>query len=111
MGLANLQSGLGARAQDFSRAQISGLGTLGAQQQAQSQAILDAQRQASQMAVDDPRRRLSMLGAGITQLVPGAGAVTLSPETIAPQASPLTTALGLGLAGADIYGRIFGGRK
>ena len=27
MGLANLQSGLGARAQDFSRAQISGLGT------------------------------------------------------------------------------------
>ena len=111
MGLANLQSGLGARAQDFSRAQISGLGTLGAQQQAQTQAVLDAQRQASQMAVDDPRRRLSMLGAGITQLVPGAGAVTLSPETIAPQASPLTTALGLGLAGADIYGRIFGGRK
>ena len=108
MGLANLQSGLGARAQDFSRAQISGLGTLGAQQQAQTQAVLDAQRQASQMAVDDPRRRLSMLGAGITQLVPGAGAVTLSPETIAPQASPLTTALGLGLAGADIYGRIFG---
>ena len=111
MGLANLQSGLGARAQDFSRAQISGLGTLGAQQQAQTQAVLDAQRQASQMAVDDPRRRLSMLGAGITQLVPGAGAVTLSPETIAPQASPLTTALGLGLAGADIYGRIFGGEK
>jgi len=111
MGLANLQSGLGARAQDFSRAQISGLGTLGAQQQAQTQAVLDAQRQASQMAVDDPRRRLSMLGAGITQLVPGAGAVTLSPETVAPQASPLTTALGLGLAGADIYGRIFGPKR
>jgi hypothetical protein len=111
MGLANLQSGLGARAQDFSRAQISGLGTLGAQQQAQSQAILDAQRQTAQMAVDDPRRRLSMLGSGITQLTPGAGAVTLAPETIAPQASPLTTALGLGLAGADIYGRIFGGKK
>ena len=35
LGLANLQSGLGARAQDFSRAQISGLGGLGAQQQAQ----------------------------------------------------------------------------
>ena len=111
IGLANLQSGLGARAQDFSRAQISGLGTLGAQQQAQQQAILDAQRQTAQMAVDDPRRRLSMLGAGITQLTPGAGAVTLAPETIAPQASPLTTALGLGLAGADIYGRIFGPKR
>ena len=111
MGLANLQSGLGARAQDFSRAQISGLGTLGAQQQAQNQAILDAQRQTAQMAVDDPRRRLSMLGAGITQLTPGAGAVTISDAEAAPSASPLTTALGLGLAGADIYGRIFGGKK
>ena len=111
IGLANLQSGLGARAQDFSRAQIAGLGTLGAQQQAQTQAVLDAQRQAAQMAVDDPRRRLSMLGAGITQLTPGAGAVTLAPETAAAQASPLQTALGLGLVGADIYGRIFGGRN
>ena len=111
MGLANLQSGLGARAQDFSRAQISGLGGLGAQQQAQQQAILDAQRQTAQMAVDDPRRRLSMLGAGITQLTPGAGAVTISDAEPAPSASPLTTALGLGLAGADIYGRIFGGNK
>ena len=111
LGLANLQSGLGARAQDFSRAQISGLGTLGAQQQAQSQAILDAQRQTAQMAVDDPRRRLSMLGAGVTQLTPGAGAVTISDAEAAPSASPLTTALGLGLAGADIYGRIFGGNK
>ena len=111
MGLANLQSGLGARAQDFSRAQISGLGGLGAQQQAQSQAILDAQRQTAQMAVDDPRRRLSMLGAGITQLTPGAGAVTISDAEAAPSASPLTTALGLGLAGADIYGRIFGGKR
>ena len=111
MGLANLQSGLGARAQDFSRAQISGLGGLGAQQQAQSQAILDAQRQTAQMAVDDPRRRLSMLGAGITQLTPGAGAVTISDAEAAPSASPLTTALGLGLAGADIYGRIFGGKN
>jgi len=107
MGLANLQSGLGARAQDFSRAQISGLGTLGAQQQAQQQAIFDAQRQAAQMAVEDPRRRLSMLGQGVAGLS-GLGSVQISPAEVAPQTSPLTTALGLGLAGADIYGRIFG---
>jgi len=106
IGLANLQSGLGARAQDFARAQISGLGTLGAQQQAQSQAVLDAQRQAAQMAVDDPRRRLAMLGQGVAGLS-GLGSVQIAPAQVAPQASPLTTALGLGLAGADIYGRIF----
>ena len=40
MSISNQQRGLGARAQDFSRAQISGLGTLGAAQQAQTQAIL-----------------------------------------------------------------------
>ena len=38
MGLANLQSGLGGTAQDFSRAQIAGLGSLGSAQQAQAQA-------------------------------------------------------------------------
>ena len=108
MGISQLQSGLGAAAQDFSRAQISGLGTLGAAQQAQSQAVLDAQRQAAQMAVDDPRRRLSMLGSGIAQLTPGAGAVNIAPtEPAAAGATPLMSALGLGLAGADIYGRIF----
>ena len=110
MGLANLQSGLGARAQDFSRAQISGLGTLGAQQQAQNQAILDAQRQAAAMAVEDPRRRLNMLGQGVAGLS-GLGSVQVSESPAAAQSSPLTTALGLGLAGADIYGRIFGGKK
>ena len=106
LGLANLQAGLGARSQDFTRAQIAGLGTLGAQQQAQQQAVFDAQRQAAQMAVDDPRRRLSMLGSGITQLVPGAGAVSIADAPAAQSSSPLATALGLGLAGADIYGRL-----
>jgi len=107
MGIANLQQGLGGAAQDFSRAQIAGLGTLGAGQQAQQQAILDAERQAAQMAVDDPRRRLTMFGQGITGLTPGAGTVSIDESPAAQQASPLATALGLGLAGADIYGRIF----
>ena len=108
LGIANLQSGLGARAQDFARAQISGLGTLGAGQQAQRQAELDAQRQAAQMAVQDPRDRLARFGQGIVGLTPGAGTVQVSPEAAtAPSASPLATALGLGLAGADIYGRLF----
>jgi hypothetical protein len=68
MNISQLQSGLGARAQDFSRAQISGLGTLGAAQQAQNQAVLDAQRQAAQMAIDEPRQALSRFGQGIAAL-------------------------------------------
>ena len=107
MGLANLQSGLGGTAQDFSRAQIAGLGTLGAGQQAQAQAVADAQRQTAQMAVQDPITRLGMLGQGIAGLTPGAGTVQFAEAPEAVGASPLMTALGLGLAGADIYGRIF----
>ena len=64
------------------------------------------------MAVQDPRDRLGMFGTGIAQITPGAGGVTLQPTAAtAPAASPLMTALGVGLAGADIYGRIFGPRK
>ena len=107
MGIANLQGGLGARAQDFSRAQISGLGTLGATQQAQQQAVLDAQRQAAQMAINEPRQALDRLGQGIAGITPGAGGVRLTDQPAAAQSSPLMQALGIGLAGADIYGRIF----
>jgi hypothetical protein len=110
MGLANLQTGLGQQAQDFGRAQIAGLGTLGAGQQAQSQAVLDAQRQAAQMAVDDPRRRLQMLGQGVAGLTPGAGTIQFQDAPEAASSSPLATALGTGLMGADIYGRIFGNK-
>ena len=108
MGLSNLQSSRGTDAQDFSRAQISGLGTLGSAQQGQNQAVLDAQRTASTMAVQDPINKLNMLGAGVTGLMGGsANAYTRIGEG-QPSASPLSTALGTGLMGADIYGRIFG---
>ena len=110
MGLANLQSGLGGQAQGFAQSQIAGLGTLGSAQQAQSQAVLDAQRQFAQMAVQEPINRLNLLGSGVTGLMGGTAGqgsrIGEVPE--APQSSPLATALGAGLTGADIYGRIFG---
>ena len=59
------------------------------------------------MAVSEPQQRLSTLGAGVMGITPGAGAIRLDQAPAAQQASPLATALGLGLAGADIYGRIF----
>ena len=71
MGISNLQQGLGGQAQDFSRAQIAGLGTLGATQQAQNQAVLDAQRQFATMAVQEPVNRMNMLGSGVTGLMGG----------------------------------------
>jgi len=111
LGLSNLQSGLGGTAQGFAQSQIAGLGTLGSAQQAQDQAGLDVARQTAQMAVDDPRRRLDMLGQGVAGLTPGAGSTRVSDVPETPTASPLQTALGAGLMGADIYGRIFGPRK
>jgi len=111
MGLSNLQSGLGGTAQGFAQSQIAGLGTLGSAQQGQNQAVLDAQRNFAQMAIDDPRRRLDMLGQGISGLTPGAGTVQVSDVPDAASASPLESALGAGLMGADIYGRIFRPQK
>ena len=107
MSISQLQSGLGARAQDFSRAQISGLGTLGAAQQAQQQAELDAARQTAQMAIQEPRQALARFGQGIAAITPGAGSIRIGEAQAAAEASPLMKALGLGLVGADIYGRIF----
>ena len=106
--ISNQQAGLGARALDFGRAQIAGLGGLGATQQAQNQAILDAQRQTAEMAIAEPRQRLGMLGSGVMGLMGGMGQSVLTDAPAAPQSSPLASALGYGLMGADIYGRIFG---
>ena len=76
-------------------------------QQAQTQAVLDAQRQAAQMAIDEPRQALARFGQGIAGITPGAGSIRIGEAPAAAGASPLMKALGLGLAGADIYGRIF----
>ena len=109
MGLSNLQTGLGARATEFGRADIAGLGAIGSAQQAQTQAGLEAQRQTAQMAVQDPVQRLNLLGQGVTGLMGGMGQYgTEIGQAPASQSSPLGTALGIGLMGADIYGRIFG---
>ena len=109
MGLVNMQTGLGAQAQDFGRAQIAGLGTLGATQQAQNQAVLDAQRQFATMAVQEPVNRMNMLGTGVMGLMGGMSpySTRIGEAPATPQSSPLATALGVGLTGADIYSRLY----
>ena len=102
-GIANLQAGLGAGAQARSQAQISGLGTLGGIQQAQTQAQLDAARQGAQMAVLEPQQRLSTLGSGVIGLMGGTQGTGTSYQQ-QPQSSPLASALGIGSTLAGIYG-------
>ena len=104
-GIATLQSTLGGGAQQLAQQQISGLGTLGGAQQAQSQAVLDAQRQAAQTAAYEPYQRLGTYGAGVASLISG---YPSGQQTMTPSASPLQTALGVGTGLAGIYGGLTG---
>ena len=106
MGIAGLQSKLGGGAQQLATQQISGLGTLGAGQQAQSQAVLDAQRQATQTAAYEPYQRLGTYGAGVASLISGYHA-QYGQQSV-PSASPLQSALGMGAGLAGIYGGLTG---
>ena len=106
LGIAGLQSKLGGGAQQLATQQIQGLGTLGAGQQAQSQAVLDAQTQAAQTAAYEPYQRLGTYGAGVTGLISGYPSQYKTAQT--PNASPLQTALGVGTGLAGIYGGLTG---
>jgi len=106
MGIAGLQSKLGGGAQQLATQQISGLGTLGAGQQAQSQAVLDAQRQATQTAAYEPYQRLGTYGAGVASLISGYPA-QYGQQSV-PSASPLQSALGMGAGLAGLYGGLTG---
>ena len=102
--LATQQAGLGTQAMGNVQRQIAGLGTLGATQQAQTQAGYDADRQFAQMAVQEPISRLGMLGSGVTGLMGGQQGYGTTIGQAPPQTSPLGTALGLGSTLAGIYG-------
>ena len=106
LGIAGLQSKLGGGAQQLATQQISGLGTLGAGQQAQSQAVLDAQRQATQTAAYEPYQRLGTYGAGVSSLISGYPA-QYGQQSV-PSASPLQSALGMGVGLAGLYGGLTG---
>ena len=105
MGIAGLQSKLGGGAQQLASQQISGLGTLGAGQQAFAQAQADAARQTAQTAAYEPYQRLGTYGAGVASLISG---YPSGQQTMTPSASPLQTALGTGIGLAGIYGGLTG---
>ena len=71
LGQAQFQTGLAQLVPSLQRGDISTLGSVGAIQQAQSQAQLDAQREANRLAAFEPYERLGTFGSGVAQLISG----------------------------------------
>jgi hypothetical protein len=87
-------------------ADVTGLGQMGATQQAQAQAQLDATREQNRMAAYEPYERLGYLGQGIASIASGAPGQYQS--SVMPNPTPLQTALGVGSTLSGIYGNIMG---
>ena len=87
-------------------ADVTGLGQMGATQQAQEQAQLDAIREQNRLAAYEPYERLGYQGQGIASIASGAPGQYQS--TVMPNPTPLQTALGTGSVLSGIYGNIMG---
>jgi hypothetical protein len=87
-------------------ADVTGLGQMGATQQAQAQAQLDATREQNRLAAYEPYERLGYLGQGIASIASGAPGQYQS--QVMPNPTPLQTALGTGSVLSGIYGNIMG---
>ena len=86
---------------------IATLGTVGATQQAQAQAVSDADREKLRMQAYEPYERLGFLGQGLTGIMGGYGNQYQFQQQ--PNPTPLQTALGTGATLAGIYGAVRGG--
>ena len=108
------QMNLAQQAPALAGQQIAGLGALGAQQEARTQAQLEADRQLAYQQAYQPYQATQALGQGVMGLISGYPAQTT--QTITPSPSPLTTALGTASTLAGIYKLVgqgtqaFGGR-
>ena len=104
LGLGQYSTGLAGQTQGLLGQQISGISALGAQQQAQQQALLSAQQQLAQKQAYQPLEAAQIYGAGIAPLIagyPGKETVTQMPSP-----SGLQTALGVAGTLASIYGKL-----
>jgi hypothetical protein len=100
-GLAGQQAALGAQQQALQGTDISRLGSLGAINQAQTQAGLDAQREATRQAAFQPQEQLDRYAAQVTGIMGGYPGQTQ--QSFIPNPSPLQTALGIGTTLAGLY--------
>ena len=95
------QMGLAQAAPALAGQQISALGALGTQQQAQQQAQLGAQQQLAFAQQQQPLNLAQTLGQGVMGLISGYPAQFQTQAT--PTPSPLQTALGAGATLAGVY--------
>ena len=99
------QMGLASALPGLQGTDISRLGSLGALNQAQTQAGLDAQREATRMAAYQPQEQLQNYGNLVTGIMGGMqGSGTQTSQ--APDPGFLQTALGAAATGAGIYGAL-----
>ena len=108
-GLAQSYQQLAGLAPQLAAQEISGLGSLGAVRQAQSQAQYDADRQLAQKAAYDPMERAGWYGGQVTGLMGGYPAQYSFQQT--PEPSPLSSALQAGTGLASIFGNVALGKK
>jgi hypothetical protein len=100
--LGQTQRGLAQLLPQLYSADTAAYGAMGAQQQAQSQAVLDAERETKRMEAYEPYERLGYLGTGITGMLGGYPGQYQS--TVQPNPTPLQSALGIGTGIAGMYG-------
>jgi len=104
LGMGQYQSGLASLTPQLVAGQIGTMGTVGATQQAQEQAVIDAQRESNRMAAFEPYERMGYYGTGITGLMGGyPGQYQWSAQ---PNPTPLQNALGIGATLGGIYGNV-----
>ena len=98
------QMQMGTMLPQLQAADVTGLGSMGATQQAQAQAQLDADREAARLAAYEPYERLGYQGQGIASIASGAPGQYQS--SVMPNPTPLQTALGTGAVLSGIYGNM-----
>ena len=96
------QTGLAGQVPGLYQQDIATLGTMGAAQQAQTQATGDVGRELERMRAYEPYERLGFLGQGLTGIMGGYGNQYQFQQQ--PNPTPLQTALGTGATLAGIYG-------
>ena len=100
------QMQMGQGIQQFQGADVASLGQMGATQQAQAQAQLDAARETERLAAYEPYERLGYLGSGLGSMLSGYPAQFQS--SVAPNPTPLQTALGIASVGGGVLGNLYG---
>ena len=101
--LGQMQQGLAGLVPSLQAQDISQLGQVGAQQQAYQQALKDAGRETARLQAYEPYERLGYLGSGVTGIMGGYPGQYQS--TVAPNPTPLQSALGIGSTVAGMYSK------